>query len=204
MPIPLLGYDLSSHAAELSAGAVTALYVWLFGKKSGIRLRSAVSGAVYFICAGAVNAGNGDWVLFAAVFFRAVMCAAAAYCMIRAGELVKNGGISAEKMSYVPGGAFCAGIVYMIAVAALCSKDMGILNPGRIAAGFCTAAAARKAKAAIRKAFEYSMKDIGLSFVEIVATCNSGWKMSPVDANKWMVENMFAKYPLGDIKDVLK
>ena len=67
-----------------------------------------------------------------------------------------------------------------------------------------TAAAARKAKAAIRKAFEYSMKDIGLSFVEIVATCNSGWKMSPVDANKWMVENMFAKYPLGDIKDVLK
>ena len=67
-----------------------------------------------------------------------------------------------------------------------------------------TAAAARKAKAAIRKAFEYSMKDIGLSFVEIVATCNSGWKMSPVEANKWMVENMFAKYPLGDIKDVLK
>ena len=133
-----------SCAAELSAAAVMTLYIWLFGKKSGIRLRSAVSGAVYFICAGAVNAGNGDWVLFAAVFFRAVMCAAAAYCMIRAGELVKNGGISAEKMSYVPGGAFCAGIVYMIAVAALCSKDMGILNPGRIAAGFCTAAAARK------------------------------------------------------------
>ena len=46
-----------------------------------------------------------------------------------------------------------------------------------------TAAAARKAKAAIRKAFEYSMKDIGLSFVEIVATCNSGWKMSPVEAH---------------------
>ena len=40
--------------------------------------------------------------------------------------------------------------------------------------------------------------------VEIVATCNSGWKMSPTAANKWMVENMFPKYPLGDIKDVLK
>ena len=26
----------------------------------------------------------------------------------------------------------------------------------------------------------------------------------PVAANKWMVENMFAKYPLGDVKDVLK
>jgi 2-oxoglutarate ferredoxin oxidoreductase subunit beta len=67
-----------------------------------------------------------------------------------------------------------------------------------------TALAARKAKNAIRKAFEYSQKGIGLSFVEIVATCNSGWKMSPTAANKWMVENMFPKYPLGDIKDVLK
>ena len=67
-----------------------------------------------------------------------------------------------------------------------------------------TAAAARKAKAAIKKAFEYSQKGIGLSFVEIVATCNSGWKLSPTAANKWMVENMFPKYPLGDIKDVLK
>ena len=66
------------------------------------------------------------------------------------------------------------------------------------------AAAVRKARSAIRKAFEYSEKNIGLSFVEIVATCNSGWKMSPVDANKWMVENMFRKYPVGDIKDVLK
>lgn len=67
-----------------------------------------------------------------------------------------------------------------------------------------TAAAARKTKAALRKAFEYSAKGIGLSFIEVVSTCNSGWKMSPVDANRWMVEHMFAKYPVGDIKDILK
>ncbi len=67
-----------------------------------------------------------------------------------------------------------------------------------------TAAAARKCKAAIRKGFEYCDRGLGLSFIEVVSTCNSGWKMSPVDANKWMVENMFKKYPLGDIKDVLK
>ncbi len=67
-----------------------------------------------------------------------------------------------------------------------------------------TVAAARKAKAAIKKAFEYSEKKIGLSFVEIVGTCSSGWKMTPVQANQWMVDNMFVKYPLGDIKDVLK
>ena len=67
-----------------------------------------------------------------------------------------------------------------------------------------TAAAVRKTRNAIRKAFEYSSKGIGLSFVEVVSTCNSGWKMTPVQANKWMTENMFAKYPVGDIKDILK
>lgn len=64
-----------------------------------------------------------------------------------------------------------------------------------------TPAAVRKAKAAIRKAFENSMQGKGTSVVEIVSTCNSGWKMSPADANKWMQENMFKKYPIGDLKN---
>lgn len=59
----------------------------------------------------------------------------------------------------------------------------------------------RNAKKAIRKAFENSIQGRGTSFVEIVATCNSGWKMSPVEANNWMEEHMFASYPLGDIKN---
>lgn len=64
-----------------------------------------------------------------------------------------------------------------------------------------TPAAVRKAKKAIRKAFENSMMNKGTSFIEFVATCNSGWKLSPVKANQWMEENMFPFYPLGDIKD---
>ena len=63
-----------------------------------------------------------------------------------------------------------------------------------------TAANVRRAKKAIRKAFENSMEGKGLSFVEMVATCNSGWKMSPTAANQWMEENMVPVYPLGDIK----
>lgn len=65
-------------------------------------------------------------------------------------------------------------------------------------------AAIRKAKKAIRKAFENSMNGKGSSLVEIVSTCNSGWKMSPEKANKWMEENMFAYYPLGDLKDTIE
>ena len=64
-----------------------------------------------------------------------------------------------------------------------------------------TVASIKKAKKAIRKAFEASMQGKGSSLVEIVSTCNSGWKLSPVEANKWMEENMFKQYPKGDLKD---
>ncbi|MBN1113665.1 MAG: 2-oxoglutarate oxidoreductase [Bacteroidales bacterium] len=59
----------------------------------------------------------------------------------------------------------------------------------------------RKLKKAVRKAFENSAQKKGTSFIEIVGTCNSGWKMSPVKSNEWMKENMFPMYPLGDMKD---
>ncbi len=60
----------------------------------------------------------------------------------------------------------------------------------------------RKAKKAIRRAFEYQKQKKGTSFVEIVSNCNSGWKMKPIDANKWLEENMLDFYPLGTLKDV--
>ncbi|MDD2611960.1 MAG: thiamine pyrophosphate-dependent enzyme [Bacteroidales bacterium] len=64
-----------------------------------------------------------------------------------------------------------------------------------------TANNVKKTKKAIRKAFENSMAGKGTSVVEVVSSCNSGWKMSPVQANAWMEENMFKAYPLGDLKD---
>ncbi len=64
-----------------------------------------------------------------------------------------------------------------------------------------TVGAIKQAKKAIRKAFEASMAGKGSSLVEIVATCNSGWKLTPVKANEWMEENMFKQYPKGDLKD---
>ena len=62
----------------------------------------------------------------------------------------------------------------------------------------------RQTKKAIRKAFENAMAGNGFSLVEVVSTCNSGWKMSPVAANKWLEENMLPFYQLGDIKDLTK
>ena len=47
-----------------------------------------------------------------------------------------------------------------------------------------TPAAVRNAKKAIKQAFINAREKRGTSFIEIVSTCNSGWKMSPEKANK--------------------
>lgn len=65
-----------------------------------------------------------------------------------------------------------------------------------------TPAAVRKAKNMIKLAFQNSLAGKGTSIVEIVSTCNSGWKLSPADSNKWMEENMFPVYPIGDLKNI--
>ncbi|WP_159520088.1 thiamine pyrophosphate-dependent enzyme [Sunxiuqinia indica] len=64
-----------------------------------------------------------------------------------------------------------------------------------------TPASVRKCKKAIKKAFQNALDKKGTSFVEVVSTCNSGWRINPVDANVWMEENMFPYYPVGDMKD---
>lgn len=58
----------------------------------------------------------------------------------------------------------------------------------------------RKTKMAIKKSFEFQKEKKGLCFIEIVSNCPSNWKMTPVQANKWLEENMLPYYPLGDLK----
>ena len=67
-----------------------------------------------------------------------------------------------------------------------------------------TPANVRKAKKAIRHAFENAMACKGFNLVEIVSTCNSGWKLSPVASNEWLEANMLPFYELGDLKDTTK
>ncbi len=63
-----------------------------------------------------------------------------------------------------------------------------------------TAAAVRKLKKAIEASVKYQAQKKGTCFIEVVSNCPSGWKMTPVQANEWMVKNMFPLYPLGDLK----
>ncbi len=65
-----------------------------------------------------------------------------------------------------------------------------------------TVGAINRTKKALKKAFQNSLDHKGASLVEIVSTCNAGWKKTPEQANEWMEENMFKAYPLGDLKNI--
>ncbi len=59
----------------------------------------------------------------------------------------------------------------------------------------------RKAKASIKKCFEYQIQGKGFGIVEVLSTCSTNWGMTPVEAMKWVDDNMIPYYPLGRIKE---
>ncbi len=58
----------------------------------------------------------------------------------------------------------------------------------------------RKAKKAIRTAFETQVRGLGFSMVELLSTCPTNWGITPVDSLKWVEEHMMPVFPLGDYK----
>ena len=67
----------------------------------------------------------------------------------------------------------------------------GIFNPKSII----------QTKRAIKKAFENQLKGLGFSFVEVLTTCPTGWKMNPVDAMKFIEKEITKTHKLGVFKD---
>ena len=58
----------------------------------------------------------------------------------------------------------------------------------------------RLAKKAIRTAFEAQARGLGFSIVELLSTCPTNWGMTPVNAMKFVEEQMVPAYPLLDYK----
>ena len=62
----------------------------------------------------------------------------------------------------------------------------------------------RKAKTAIKKAFQAQIDGKGFTMIEVLSTCPTNWGMTPLDSLTWLKENMVPYYPLGVIKDTTK
>jgi 2-oxoglutarate ferredoxin oxidoreductase subunit beta len=69
-------------------------------------------------------------------------------------------------------------------------ERVSVHNPGAI----------RKAKKAIKNAFQYQLDGKGFSMVEVLSTCPTNWGINPVDSLTWLEENMIPYYPLGNFR----
>lgn len=59
----------------------------------------------------------------------------------------------------------------------------------------------RKARKAIKRAFECQMSGVGFAMVEVLGTCPTNWGKTPAEAMEWVRTDMIPYYPLGNLKD---
>lgn len=64
-----------------------------------------------------------------------------------------------------------------------------------------TPANIRKAKKAIKRAFECQIQGKGFAIVEVLSTCPTNWGYTPVKALKWLEDNLIPYYPLQNFRD---
>lgn len=87
---------------------------------------------------------------------------------------------------------------YPVPVCEMLSTLEGAVYVARVAVD--TVPNIKKAKAAIKKAFQVQMAGLGFSIVEVLSTCPTNWGLAPDKAIAWLQENMMQHYPLGVYK----
>ncbi len=58
-----------------------------------------------------------------------------------------------------------------------------------------------QASRAIKRALEYQVKGLGFSFVEVLSPCPTIWKLDPLDAQRFVREEMAKVFPVGCLRD---
>ncbi|GAF90856.1 unnamed protein product, partial [marine sediment metagenome] len=83
-------------------------------------------------------------------------------------------------------------------------SELLALLPGTIYIERCSVhnpAQVRKAKKAVKHAFELQLAGSeGLSLVEVLSPCPVYWRMTAVEAMKWIEKEMTKVFPLGRLK----
>lgn len=58
-----------------------------------------------------------------------------------------------------------------------------------------------QAKKAVKKAFQMQIDGMGFSMVEMLSTCNTNWRVSPIEALDVIEQQMIPYFPLGVFKE---
>ena len=104
-----------------------------------------------------------------------------------------------QKTSTSPYGREFRNDGYPIKMAELLATLEGTAYSARVATS--TPGQIRKAKEAVRKAFEMQIREMGFSIVEFLSTCPTNWGMKPLDAQRRVLGEMSEYFPLGVYKE---
>ena len=104
-----------------------------------------------------------------------------------------------QKTQTSPYGRDVETVGYPVKVCEMLSQVDGATYLERVAVN--NVANVKKAKAAIKKAFQNQIEGKGFSLVEVLSTCPTNWGLAPDKAIGWLEENMLPYYPLGVYKD---
>ena len=107
--------------------------------------------------------------------------------------------ISGQRTQTSPYGRDTANTGYPIRVCEMLSTLEGVTYAERVSTH--SVSHIRRAKSAIKKAFENQIARRGFSIVEILSTCPTNWGVSPAESLKWLEEHLIPYYPLGVYKD---
>ena len=107
--------------------------------------------------------------------------------------------LKGQKTSTSPYGREVAKVGEPLKMAEIVSQFNGVAYVERVSCN--TPANARKAKRAIKKAFQIQAKGLGTTFVEVASNCPSGWKCNAVETLDWLKDRVFPYFPLGVFKE---
>lgn len=106
--------------------------------------------------------------------------------------------LEGAKTTTSPYGRDVATMGYPLRISELIANLPGVAYVTRQAVN--TPANVRKCKKALKTALEYQKQGLGYCMVEVVSNCPSNNKCTPLEANKFVEEQMLPFYKLGDIK----
>lgn len=105
-----------------------------------------------------------------------------------------------QKATTAPFGRQVDSSGYPVPMAEIMAQMEGVCYSERVTVN--TPARIAQCKKAMKHAFELQLEGKGLTFVEILSPCPTGWSMAPIKAMEWIDEKMTEIYPLGVKKDV--
>ena len=107
-----------------------------------------------------------------------------------------------QKTVTTPGGRHAANEGFPIGVSEIIDSLHAPVFIERVS--LATAPKVMKARIAIRKALRNQVDKKGFSLVEVLSPCPVNWKMTAVEARRWLEENLEPVFPVGNLRDLAK